>query len=227
MTTTRFPNGVTNVGEDSVFAQMGQLSPTQYHSYWEDFDYFVPSDWTVVTSGSTATLLDADNGVFAIDDPTGVEASDAEVTKNYRSFTFEPGKKMWFETRVKSLDPTANKTQVRLNYQGMSQEGLGFYTAVTSPTIIDFVILSNNNPSAIVSIGQMPADQYVTLGWHYDGDQTIFIFRDGQHVASVSLVTSAPPSSAEPLQPQIRQAVLTPGAPGQTAVDYLYIVKER
>ena len=47
MTTTRFPNGITNVGEQSLFAELGQPAATIFHTYFEDFDYYTAGDWTV------------------------------------------------------------------------------------------------------------------------------------------------------------------------------------
>ena len=66
--TTRFPNGVTNVGEDTIFAALGQLAPTKFHTYWEDFDYYAAGDWTVTETQASATqaLADGDGGLLLL-----------------------------------------------------------------------------------------------------------------------------------------------------------------
>ena len=87
--TTRFPDGVTNVSEVSMFADLRQLSPTQYHTYWEDFDYYAAADW----SGDTvdASLSDADGGVLDVVKGDGGETSIFKVGK---SFHLEVGKRL-------------------------------------------------------------------------------------------------------------------------------------
>ena len=68
MSTTRFPNGVTNVGEDSLFAALGQLAGPQFHTYFEDFDYYTAADWTVTETqaGATQALTDGDGGLLLL-----------------------------------------------------------------------------------------------------------------------------------------------------------------
>ena len=58
---TRFPNGVTNVGEDSPFADLTMPAPTKFHTYYEDFDYYVAANWkstSAISPEAVAFIVD-------------------------------------------------------------------------------------------------------------------------------------------------------------------------
>jgi hypothetical protein len=134
---------------------------------------------------------------------------------------------MWFKVRLKSLDPTAGKIVVLLN-SGFVAEAIGFFSGLTLPVnLIQFLMFTGQNPTATVDVGTLPTDEYTTLGWYYDGNQTISVFQDERFVVSVSLATSAPPSSATPMEPKIAHVPTGSGDPAQSAFDYIFVAKER
>jgi len=97
MTTTRFPNGVTNVGEQSLFAELGQPAATIFHTYFEDFDYYTAGDWTVTETdaGATQALTDGDGGLLLITN-TAADNDLVSLQKKGESFRFASGKSSVF-----------------------------------------------------------------------------------------------------------------------------------
>ena len=107
MSTTRFPNGVTNVGEDSLFAALGQLAGPEFHTYFEDFDYYAAADWTVTETqaGATQALTDGDGGLLLLTN-TAADNDLVALQKVGESYRFESGKKLFFEARFKVSNAT-------------------------------------------------------------------------------------------------------------------------
>lgn len=64
---TRFQNGVTNRDVGDIFNSLKALDPTRAHTYWEDFDYYLATDWIVTEVGvATQALIDISGGRLLI-----------------------------------------------------------------------------------------------------------------------------------------------------------------
>ena len=60
---TRFQNGVTNNSGYDALGMLGELDPTLYHTFWEDFDYYAAANWIITNVGVTPTVaLSGANG---------------------------------------------------------------------------------------------------------------------------------------------------------------------
>jgi hypothetical protein len=206
--TTRFPDGVTNVSEVSMFADLRQLSPTQYHTYWEDFDYYTEADWS--DQASDASLADADGGVLDIANSGGGTSSISKVGK---SFQFEAGKRLWMECRLKLNDVD----------QGFI---VGFGSIATQSSIFAFV--KSPVPALGFYVGTtlnslslpLEDDTYIVLGASVDESGVVRVFVNGQFVTVAS--GTLPPSAVPPLL----GVIAIPGA-ATLSVDYFLAVKER
>ena len=55
--TTRIPDGVTNAAPWQTFANVGVLDPSWAHVYHNDFDTYLPSDWTITLTGTGTSAL--------------------------------------------------------------------------------------------------------------------------------------------------------------------------
>ena len=67
--TTHFTSGVTNVGADSTLGKFKAPAPHKYHTYFNDFDTYLASDWTITTTedgtgSATEALADGDGGLL-------------------------------------------------------------------------------------------------------------------------------------------------------------------
>ena len=69
--TTHFTSGVTNVGTDSTLGKFKAPAPHKYHTYINDFDTYLASDWTITTTedgtgSATEALADGDGGLLLV-----------------------------------------------------------------------------------------------------------------------------------------------------------------
>lgn len=73
---TRTPGGLTNAAPGQTLANYGLLDPSWAHTYFNDFDTYVASEWTVTAVGTdTEALTPFDGGALLL--TTGAVAADA------------------------------------------------------------------------------------------------------------------------------------------------------
>jgi hypothetical protein len=224
--TTRFPNGVTNVGEDTIFAAMGQLAPTKFHTYMEDFDYYTAANWTVTETqaGATQALTDGDGGLLLL---TNSAADDDLVAlqKVGESYRFAAGKKLWFEARLKVSDATQSDLTVGLQITDTSPldvtDGVFFIKADGSTSVT--LRVEKNNTASTATVGTMANDTFITLAFYYDGVSQVVYAVNGV-VGGAVAVTNLPDD--EDLT--VSFAVQNGEAAAKTmTVDYIFVAKER
>ncbi len=227
ITTTRFPNGVTNVGESNMFADMGQNSPSAFHNYFNDFDTYAAADWTVTEtdSGATQALTDGDGGLLLI---TNTAADDDLVAlqKKGESFRFASGKKLWFEARFKVSDATQSDVVMGLQITDTTPldvtDGV-FFIKADGSTSVSLRVEKNNTATATSSVATMANDTFITLGFFYDGVSTIYYFVNG--VLGGSSVTTNLPDDEDMT---VSFAIQNGEAVAKTmTIDYINVAKER
>lgn len=226
MTTTRFPNGVTNVGEDSLFAALGQLAGPEFHTYFEDFDYYAAADWTVTETqpGATQALTDGDGGLLLLTN-TAADNDLVALQKVGESYRFESGKKLFFEARFKVSNATQSDVVMGLQITDITPldvtDGVFFLKSDDSTTIS--LLVEKNNTATTTSVGTLADDTYIRLGFYYDGNSSIQAFVNGTYVA-----TSATTNLVDDEDLTISFALQNGNAVARTmTVDYVYVAKER
>ena len=226
MTTTRFPNGVTNVGEDSLFAALGQLAGPQFHTYFEDFDYYAAADWTVTETqaGATQALTDGDGGLLLLTN-TAADNDLVALQKVGESYRFASGKKLFFEARFKVSNATQSDVVMGLQITDATPldvtDGVFFLKSDDSTTIN--LLVEKNNTATTTSVGTLADDTYIRLGFYYDGNSSIQAFVNGTYVA-----TSATTNLVDDEDLTISFAIQNGNAVARTmTVDYIYVAKER
>jgi len=227
MTTTRFPNGVTNVGEQSLFAELGQPAATLYHTYFEDFDYYTAGDWTVTETdaGATQALTDGDGGLLLITN-TAADNDLVSLQKKGESFRFESGKALFFEARFKVSDATQSDVVIGLQITDTTpldvSDGVFFIKADGAATV-DFLVEKNNTATTASAVATMANDTYIRLGFYYDGVSAVQYFVNGS-IAGSSVTTNLPDDE----DMTITIAIQNGEAAAKTmTVDYVYVAKER
>jgi hypothetical protein len=208
--TTRFPNGVTNVSEVSMFADLKQLDPTQYHTYWEDFDYYgAAADWS--GNPADAALTNADGGVIEVSKTSG--AGVGYIQKIGQSFTVEVGKRLWLQAKVK-LNDNAQGLFVGLGTVPPSSDDFWFvYDPVNG---LQFVIGTTITPLNLT----LASDTYVVLGVYVNESGVVSVFVNGQFVKTATGTLSA--STVSPIM--VAYAINNPAV---LSIDYFLAVKER
>ena len=226
MTTTRFPNGVTNVGEDSLFAALGQLAGPEFHTYFEDFDYYAAADWTVTETqpGATQALTDGDGGLLLLTN-TAADNDLVALQKVGESYRFASGKKLFFEARFKVSNATQSDVVMGLQITDATPldvtDGVFFLKSDDSTTIN--LLVEKNNTATTTSVGTLADDTYIRLGFYYDGNSSIQAFVNGTYVA-----TSATTNLVDDEDLTVSFALQNGHAVARTmTVDYIYVAKER
>jgi hypothetical protein len=224
---TRFPNGVTNVGEDSPFADLSMPVPTLFHTYFEDFDYYAAGDWTVTETqaGATQALTDGDGGLLLI---TNTAADDDLVSlqKVGESFRFATGKKLFFEARFKVSDATQSDFVVGLQITDTTpldvSDGV-FFIKADGSTSVSLVVEKNNTATTTTSVATVANDTFIRLGFYYDGASAIEYFVNGV-TRGTSVTTNL--VDDEDLTPTF--AIQNGEAVAKTmTMDYIFVAKER
>lgn len=224
---TRFPNGVTNVGDDSPFADLKTPAPTLFHTYFEDFDYYTAGDWTVTETDASATqaLTDGDGGLLLITN-TAADNDLVSLQKKGESFRFESGKKLFFEARLKVSDATESDLVIGLQITDTTPldvtDGVFFIKSDGAATV-NLLVEKNNTATTTSSITTMANDTFVRLGFYYDGSSTIEYSVNGV-VGGTSVTTNLPDDE----DMTITIAIQNGQAAAKTmTVDYVFVAKER
>lgn len=225
MSTTRFPNGITNT-KTGVSRNLTIIDETLVHKYLNDFDNYVAANWTVTETGTgTRALTDADGGVLLITNDSNNDDANF-FNKVGESFLFESGKKLWFKTRFKVSDATESDVVVGLQITDITplavSDGVYFIKADGS-TSVSFVVTKNTTPTTNANAATLVDDTYIELGFYYNGKDAIEYFADGSKVGT-SAVTNLPDDEIMTISFGIQNGE----AVAKTmSMDYIQVVKER
>ena len=227
LTTTRFPNGITNVAENAPFADLNMPAPTLYHTYFEDFDYYVAGDWTVTEtdSGATQALADGDGGLLLITN-TAADNDLVSLQKKGESFLFASGKPLFFEARFKVSDATQSDVVIGLQITDTTPldvtDGV-FFIKADGSTSVSLLVEKNNTATTTSSVATLANDTFITLGFYYDGASSIQYSVNGT-VTGTSAVTNLPDDEAL----TVTMAIQNGEAVAKTmTVDYVFVAKQR
>ena len=224
---TRFPNGVTNVGEDSPFADLAMPAPTKFHTYFEDFDYYVAGNWTVTETqaGATQALTDGDGGLLLITN-TAADNDLVALQKVGESYRFASGKELFFEARFKVSDATQSDVVIGLQITDATpldvSDGV-FFIKADGSTSVSLLVEKNGTATTTSSVATMANDTFISLGFYYDGASSIQYSVNGV-VKGTSVTTNL--VDDEDLTVSI--ALQNGEAVAKTmTVDYVFVAKER
>jgi len=230
---TRFPNGVTNVAVGNVAGQYGLPDPTQWHTYFNDFDTYVAGEWTITTTeagtgSATEALADGDGGLLLITNAAGDNDLDF-LQKVGESFLLEAGKKAFFKTRIQTSDATESDIVVGLQITDTTAldvtDGVYFLKADGAATVDVFARKNATTGSTTAaSVATMADATWIELAWAYNGVDEIKVYADNVHVASLDASSTYLPDS----ELTISFGLQNGEAVAKTlTVDYLFAAKER
>lgn len=227
---TRFPFGLTNVGETNLFADMVQPDPTLFHEYFNDFDTYVATDWVVTETDSNATeaLAAGDGGLLLITN-TAADNDLVALQKTPAAWTFTAGKKMFFRCRFKVSDATQSDLVFGLQVVDTTPldvtDGIYFLKADGSAAVS--VICRKNastGSTSASSITTLADDTFVELGWYYDGAGTLAYEVNGAVVGSLNASSLYLPDTTCTVSFALQNGE---AAAKTMTVDYVYVAKER
>lgn len=237
---TRFPKGINNSGDNGIFSDMPVGSFVGYHTYFDDFDYFVAANYTVTKTqgGATTALANGDGGLLLI---TNTTASSDQVVIQKVGASFQPA--LSFRTTgrfVASVDSLlANLVLGLVNVNTTPfvtgiQEGI-WLSNVGSALSVNIALGGTVTTVAIPSSSILVAGSLINFSFYWDGG--IYSVPGGRVVFEVSGPGVSARWRGEILAPTGFPAAvnLTPtvalqnstGAGRTMTVDLMYVWKER
>ena len=226
---TRHPSGITN-SINEVLSDMGQLDPTQFHTFFDDFDRYVAGDWTITTTetgGSSASeaLTDGDGGLLLITNDDADNDADF-LQKVGESFLMEAGKKAWFKARFKVSDATQSDFVMGLQITDTTPldvtDGI-FFQKDDGDTALDVYVEKDDTATSETDIHTMEDDTFVEVGWYYNGDDNVAVWVDGGLVTNLA-TTNLPDDEELTISFGIQNGE---GSSKTMTVDYIFAAKER
>ena len=229
--TTHFTSGVTNVGTDSTLGKLKAPAPHKYHQYFNDFDTYLASDWTITTTqdgtgSASEALADGDGGVVLVTNAAGDNDHDFfQLVKE--GFKFESGKQIGFHVRFKTNDATQTDIVAGLQLTDTTPldvtDGIFFLKSDGAATI-SFIVEKDSTQSTLTLPNSLADDTFMTLGFIYDPkDQKFHVFQNNV-LAGTVVSTNAPDDEELTLSFGIQNGA---AAAKTLSVDYVGAYKER
>ena len=229
--TTHFTSGVTNISADGTLGQLKAPAPHKYHAYFNDFDTYLASDWTITTTedgtgSATEALTDGDGGILLVTKAPGDNDHDFfQLVKE--GFKYEAGKQLAFNITFKTNDATETDIVAGLQLTDTSPldvtDGIFFLKSDGAATIT-FVVEKDSTQSTLDLPNSLADDTFMTLGFVYDPkDQKFHVFQNNV-LAGTVVSTNAPDDEEMTLSFGIQNGA---AAAKTLSVDYVGAYKER
>lgn len=229
MSTTRFPAGVTNAAPSATLGNMGQPDPTKFHSFFDDFNVYTAGNWTVTKTGTgTQALADGDGGLLL----TTNSAADNDAVFNQltkEGFLLETGKRTFFKARFKVSDATQSDVQLGLIITDTSPldatDGI-YFQKDDGDTHIDLYVRKDatTGSDSVADIAELADDTFITLGFEYDGKETVIAYVNDVLTAKLDASSTYLPDVALTVSFGIQNGEAV--AKSMT-LDYIFAAKER
>ncbi len=226
---TRFSYGVTNASPGTNLANMGQLDPTLFHSYFNDFDTYLASDWTVTETGTATQALTAGLGGWLLISNSAADndASFSQLT----TATFQPtsGKRLFFKARFKVSDATESDLQIGLVLTDTTPldatDGI-YFQKDDGDAQLDIYVRKNatTGSNSSTNIATVVSDTFMTVGFEYDGKETVYAYVDNVLVGSLDASSDYLPDTLLAVSFGIQNGA---AAAKTMTLDYIFAAQER
>ena len=229
--TTHFTSGVTNVSATGTLGKLKMPAPAKYHTYHNDFDTYLASDWTITTteggSGNASEALgDGDGGLLVLTNDDADNDNDfLQLVKE--GFKYETGKQLAFNARFKTSDADASDVVMGLQLTDTSPlnvtDGI-FFLLTDGSTTLQFIVEKDSTQSTLDLPTAMADDTFMTVGFVYDPrDQLFHVFQNNAQVGTV-VSTNAPDDEDLTVSFGIQNGA---AAAKVMTIDYVTAMKER
>lgn len=203
---------------------------TGFHRFFDDFDKFTAADWTITTteggSGSaTEAIANADGGVLVVtNDDAAPDHDFLQWAKE--TFTFETGKRLYFEARLKISDVTQSAFVAGLQVTDTSplavSDGIWFQSD-DGDANLDFHVAASSVQTDAAAIATLVDDTYVKVAFYYDGSNADLKYIVNGVVLGKVALTNAPSTELT-----VSFGIQNGEAAAKVmSVDYIFVAKER
>ena len=229
---TNLENGVTNRNAADLFGSMGQLDPTKYNNFFDDFSTPAANALTLAGYEDIATGSVAAGGsqVSSIILTTGASAGNAAITatasKGFDAQANQNTGPQYFRTRVLLGDVTDSIFIGGLAdaITGITPDDGAFFQISDTADTVDFVVRSG--AAEVVSAAAIATavdDEWITLEYYFDGIDRYYYGVNGTPLGFVEASTLP----ADELAPTV--GVISGAGAGakDCEVDYLFCAQLR
>ena len=229
--TTHFTSGVTNVSSTGTEGLIKQPSRHKYHEYFNDFDAYLASDWTITTTeagtgSATEALGDGDGGLLVVTNAAGDNDHDFfQLVKE--GFKYEADKQLAFFARVKPSDAEAAAVVAGLQLTATTPldvtDGI-FFLLTDGSTTVQFIVEKNSSQSTLDLSTAAADDTFMTVGFVYNPKDQKFHVYQNNVLAGTVVNTNAPDDEELTVSFGIQNGA---AAAKVLTVDYVHALKER
>jgi hypothetical protein len=227
MTTTRYPNGITNVSKTNPLGTYESYDPAKWYQYFDDFDNYFPGEWNVIVNGAGGArdLIDEDGGILSITNSAGDDDSTVLIKKP-ETLTIESGKKTIFKARFSVSDATQSDFIIGIRIAGTSviaPSDAIIFSKDDGNTNLYFSLRKNSVATSTSTIATIADDTYIEVAFVYNGTNKVDYFVNNQKLGYLG-ITNLP--NDEELSAGF--SIQNGEAVAKTIkVDYLFVAKER
>lgn len=209
------------------------LPPMAWHSWQDDFDFYLATDWVVTETGSgTRAISQADGGILVItnaaadDDANFFQKRDVASGQVAEHWKFAAAKRMYFGARFKVSDATQSDFVMGLQITDTSplavSDGI-YFRKDDGDANIDCVVIKDSTATTVSAAATAVDDTYMELEWTYNGDGNFEFFKDGVPIGGAA-TTNAPDDEELCVSFGIQNGA---GAAKVMSVDWIKVAKER
>ena len=219
------------------------LPKTDWHEWFNDFDFYLATDWVITEQGSgTRAISQAKGGVLLItnaaadNDSNNLQLRDVASGQVAEHFKWVSAKRMYFGARFKVSDMTQSDWVFGLQITGTEPidatltDGIWFRKD-DGDNDLDCVVCKDSvntgslEPSTKIALAD---DTYYVMEWYYDGKTAanggmIQFFVDGVNVGNVDL-DNVPDNEELTVSFALQNGA---GAAKSMSIDWIRVLQER
>jgi len=229
---TNFENGVTNQKTTDLLGPYQVPDPSVAHTFFNDFDTYNASDWTVTetNAGATQAINNEDGGVLLITN-TSADNDLAALQLSKETFKFESGKELFFKARFKTSDATQSDLVMGLQITDTTPlsvtDGV-YFKKDDGSAALDFYVTKNSTSSSASAITTLTNNSYITVGFYYNGKDSVQYFAGTDAVSPNYLGKLGITNLPDDEELTISFAIQNGEAVAKTlSVDYILVAKAR
>ncbi len=194
MSTSRFENGVTNNKPGSPLGDMGQLDPTLFLSYFNDFTTYNSGDWTKTATGAATAALESGFGGLLLMTNTANNNDIVSLQQAIAAFAVQSGLDFWMVMQFALADAT-NTALI----MGLAEIDTTPFTAITDgfyfqkasgSTALNFYATESSTPTEVAGVAQMANNTMISVGMYVNQlKQRIKLWVNNQQVPGIYKTT--------------------------------------
>lgn len=175
-----FPSGVSTSPGNYVFAQLPFVTPPRLNQWFDDFNSYVATTYTVVGATGTNALSASANGGKLISTTSGLDDDIQGIQLATKSFAFTSGSQVWFSVNVALTDATDCDFIAGLAnaFTSLTQTDGVYFKKLDGSTTLNLIVTAGS-ASTTIPVGTMANATAYTFSFYYNADPvlpTLFIY---------------------------------------------------